>query len=64
LARFDQLDDVLNGPLAPVIRIGRKHLGTLYVPWKTYRFIVEVAFDDNFGFSRYAEAIGKSANSL
>jgi hypothetical protein len=39
-----------------------KHLATLYLE-DISDFIVECV-DDNFGFSRYAERLGRSANSF
>jgi len=61
-ARFDQLDDLewAFGTMGNQDRA--KHLATLYLE-DLSDFIVE-CIDDNFGFSRYAERLGRSANSF
>lgn len=61
-ARFDQLDDLdwAFGTMGHQDRA--KHLATLYLE-DLSDFIVECV-DENFGFSRYAERLGRSANSF
>ena len=61
-ARFDQLDDLewAFGTMGNQDRA--KHLATLYLE-DLSDFIVE-CIDENFGFSRYAERLGRSANSF
>ncbi|SMG08251.1 B12-binding domain-containing radical SAM protein [Arenibacter troitsensis] len=61
-ARFDQLDDLewAFGSMGHQDRA--KHLATLYLE-DLSDFIVECV-DENFGFSRYAERLGRSANSF
>lgn len=60
--RFDQLDDLewAFGSMGHQDRA--KHLATLYLE-DLSDFIVECV-DENFGFSRYAERLGRSANSF
>ena len=61
-SRFDQLDD-LNWAFGTMgMQDKAKHLATLYLE-DLSDFIAECV-DDNFGFSRYAEKLGKSANSF
>jgi hypothetical protein len=60
--RFDQLDD-LEMPFGSMgFQDKAKHLATLYLE-DISDFIVK-CIDSNFGFSRYAERLGKSANSF
>ncbi len=61
-SRFDQLDDIDWAFGAMGIQDKAKHLATLYLE-DLSDFIVECV-DANFGFSRYAERLGKSANSF
>ena len=61
-ARFDQLDDMDWAFGSMGIQDKAKHLATLYLE-DLSDFIVE-CIDSNFGFSRYAERLGQSANSF
>lgn len=61
-SRFDQLDDLEWAFGAMGMQDKAKHLSTLYLE-DLSDFIIE-CIDPNFGFSRYAESIGKSANSF
>lgn len=61
-SRFDQLDDLDWAFGNMGIQDKAKHLATLYLE-DLGDFIVELV-DENFGFSRYAERLGKSANSF
>lgn len=61
-SRFEQLDD-LNWAFGNMgMQDKAKHLATLFLE-DLSDFITEVV-DENFGFSRYAERLGKSANSF
>lgn len=61
-SRFEQLEDLdwVFGSMG--IQDKAKHLATLFLE-DLSDFIVE-CIDENFGFSRYAERLGKSANSF
>ncbi|MFK7900259.1 MAG: radical SAM protein [Cyclobacteriaceae bacterium] len=61
-SRFDQLDDMEWAFGSMGIQDKAKHLATLYLE-DISDFIVE-CLDENFGFSRYAERLGKSANAF
>jgi hypothetical protein len=61
-SRFDQLDDLDWAFGAMGMQDKAKHLATLYLE-DLSDFIIE-CIDDNFGFSRYAERLGQSANSF
>ena len=61
-SRFNQLDDMDWAFGAMGIQDKAKHLATLYLE-DLSDFIVE-CIDENFGFSRYAERLGQSANSF
>tara|TARA_R110002050_G_scaffold102146_3_gene210610 strand:+ start:2542 stop:4731 length:2190 start_codon:yes stop_codon:yes gene_type:complete len=61
-SRFEQLDDLDWAFGSMGIQDKAKHLATLYLE-DLSDFIVE-CIDDNFGFSRYAERLGQSANSF
>ncbi|HKX86117.1 MAG TPA: B12-binding domain-containing radical SAM protein [Flavobacterium sp.] len=61
-ARFAQLDDMDWAFGSMGMQDKAKHLATLYLE-DLSDFIVECV-DDNFGFSRYAERLGRSANSF
>ncbi|MBU2997284.1 radical SAM protein [Cellulophaga baltica] len=61
-SRFEQLDDLDWAFGAMGMQDKAKHLATLYLE-DLSDFIVE-CIDDNFGFSRYAERLGRSANSF
>ena len=59
-SRFEQVDDLEWAFGAMGLQDKAKHLATLYLE-DLSDFIVE-AVDENFGFSRYAERLGRSAN--
>jgi radical SAM superfamily enzyme YgiQ (UPF0313 family) len=61
-SRFDQLEDVDWAFGSMGIQAKAKHLATLFLE-DLSDFIIE-CIDENFGFSRYAERLGKSANSF
>lgn len=61
-SRFEQLDDMEWAFGSMGMQDKAKHLATLYLE-DLSDFIVECV-DDNFGFSRYAERLGRSANSF
>ena len=61
-ARFEALDDMEWAFGNMGIQDRAKHLATLYLE-DISDFIVECV-DENFGFSRYAERLGRSANSF
>lgn len=61
-SRFDQLDDMDWAFGTMGNQDYAKHLATLYIE-DLSDFIVECV-DQNFGFSRYAERLGQSANSF
>lgn len=61
-SRFDQLEDLEWAFGSMGNQDMAKHLATLYLE-DLSDFIVE-CIDENFGFSRYAERLGRSANSF
>lgn len=61
-SRFTQLDDMEWAFGSMGMQDKAKHLATLYLE-DLSDFIVE-CIDENFGFSRYAERLGRSANSF
>lgn len=61
-SRFEQIDDLEWAFGAMGMQDKAKHLATLYLE-DLSDFIVE-AVDENFGFSRYAERLGRSANDF
>ncbi len=61
-SRFEQLDDLEWAFGSMGVQDKAKHLATLYLE-DLSDFIVE-CLDENFGFSRYAERLGRSANSF
>ncbi len=61
-SRFDQLDDMEWAFGNMGMQDKAKHLATLYLE-DISDFIVAM-IDENFGFSRYAERLGRSANSF
>lgn len=61
-SRYDQLDELEWAFGNMGIQDKAKHLATLYLE-DLSDFIVECV-DENFGFSRYAERLGRSANSF
>ncbi len=60
--RFNQLDDMEWAFGTMGMQDKAKHLATLYLE-DLSDFVVECV-DENFGFSRYAERLGRSANSF
>lgn len=61
-ARFAQLDD-LNWAFGNMgVQDMAKHLATMYL--EDLADIIKECVDDHFGFSRYAERLGRSANSF
>lgn len=61
-SRFEQLDDMEWAFGSMGMQDRAKHFATLYLE-DLSDFIVE-CIDENFGFSRYAERLGRSANSF
>jgi len=61
-SRFNQLDDMEWAFGIMGMQDKAKHFATLYLE-DLSDFIVEIV-DENFGFSRYAERLGRSANSF
>ncbi len=61
-SRFEQIDDMEWAFGAMGMQDKAKHLATLFLE-DLSDFIIE-CIDSNFGFSRYAESIGQSANSF
>ena len=61
-SRFEQLDDMEYAFGTMGMQDKAKHLATLYLE-DLSDFIV-ACVDENFGFSRYAERLGRSANSF
>lgn len=61
-SRFEQLDDLEWAFGTMGLQDKAKHLATLYLE-DLSDYIKEVV-DENFGFSRYAERLGRSANSF
>jgi hypothetical protein len=61
-SRFEQLDDLEWAFGSMGIQDQAKHLATLFLE-DLSDFIVE-CIDENFGFSRYAERLGQSANNF
>lgn len=61
-SRFNQLDD-LNWAFGSMgVQDKAKHLATLYL--EDLADFINECVDDHFGFSRYAERLGRSANSF
>ena len=61
-SRFNQLDDMEYAFGNMGLQDKAKHLATLYLE-DLSDYIIE-NIDENFGFSRYAERLGRSANSF
>ncbi|WP_430613713.1 B12-binding domain-containing radical SAM protein [Flavobacterium sp. JP2137] len=61
-SRFSQLEELEWAFGAMGIQDKAKHLATLYL--EDLSDLIVEAVDDNFGFSRYAERLGRSANSF
>ena len=61
-SRFEQLDDLEWAFGSMGIQDKAKHLGTLYL--EDIGDFISECIDTHFGFSRYAERLGRSANSF
>ena len=61
-SRFEQLDDMEWAFGSMGIQDKAKHLATLYL--EDLSDFIKECVDEIFGFSRYAESLGKSANSF
>ncbi len=61
-SRFDQTDDLEWAFGNMGIQDKAKHLATLFL--EDIADFIKAAVDENFGFSRYAERLGQSANSF
>lgn len=61
-SRFDQLDDLDWAFGSMGMQDKAKHLATLYL--EDLSDFIKECIDENFGFSRYAERLGMSANSF
>ena len=61
-SRFDQLDDLVWAFGSMGIQDRAKHLATMYL--EDLSDLIKECVDPHFGFSRYAERLGRSANSF
>ena len=61
-SRFEQLDDMEWAFGSMGMQDKAKHLATLYL--EDLSDYIKECIDENFGFSRYAERLGRSANSF
>ena len=61
-SRFEQLDDMEWAFGSMGMQDKAKHLATLYL--EDLSDFIKEGVDENFGFSRYAERLGRSANSF
>jgi len=61
-SRFEQLDDMEWAFGSMGMQDKAKHFATLYL--EDLSDFIKEAIDENFGFSRYAERLGRSANSF
>ena len=61
-SRFEQLDDMEWAFGSMGMQDKAKHLATLYL--EDLSDFIKECIDENFGFSRYAERLGRSANSF
>jgi hypothetical protein len=61
-SRFAQLDDLNRAFGSMGIQDKAKHLATMYL--EDLSDLIKECVDDHFGFSRYAERLGRSANSF
>jgi len=61
-SRFKQLDDLIWAFGRMGIQDKAKHIATLYL--EDLSDFIKECVDKNFGFSRYAEKLGRSANSF
>lgn len=60
--RFAQLDDLVHSFGTMGVQDMAKHLATMYL--EDLSDFIKEAVDEHFGFSRYAERLGRSANSF
>lgn len=61
-ARFEQLEDLVWAFGTMGTQDKAKHLATMYL--EDLSDLIKETVDENFGFSRYAEKLGRSANSF
>ena len=61
-SRFDQLDDLVWAFGSMGIQDRAKHIATMYL--EDISDLIKECIDEHFGFSRYAERLGRSANSF
>jgi hypothetical protein len=61
-SRFEQLDDLHWAFGAMGVQDMAKHLATMYL--EDLSDLIKETIDEHFGFSRYAESLGRSANSF
>ena len=61
-SRFAQLDDLAWAFGTMGVHDKAKHVATMYL--EDISDLIKECIDDNFGFSRYAEKLGRSANSF
>ena len=61
-SRFDQLDDLVWAFGSMGIQDRAKHIATMYL--EDLSDLIKECVDPHFGFSRYAERLGRSANSF
>src|SRR5688500_13435688 len=61
-SRFSQLDDLDWAFGSMGIQDKAKHFATMYL--EDISDLIKECLDDHFGFSRYAEKLGRSANSF
>lgn len=61
-SRFAQLDDLTSAFGSMGIQDKAKHIATLYL--EDLSDLIKECVDEHFGFSRYAEKLGRSANSF
>jgi hypothetical protein len=61
-ARFEQLDDLVWAFGSMGMQDKAKHLATMYL--EDLSDLIKETVDEHFGFSRYAEKLGRSANSF
>jgi hypothetical protein len=61
-ARFEQLDDLVWAFGSMGTQDKAKHLATMYL--EDLSDLIKETVDEHFGFSRYAEKLGRSANSF
>jgi len=61
-SRFEQLEDLTYAFGAMGVQDKAKHLATMYL--EDLSDFIQECIDEHFGFSRYAEKLGRSANSF